>query len=94
MTGLTVMLSDLSGKRLELLKEDASKDDPCRSVCGVRGNVTAVTGYKETEEAAPRHFRCGCIRWRCKRPRILNMHSLRWQRVTTDGLVGDFVAIW
>jgi len=50
-TGLTVMLSDLSGKRLELLKETLPKMTRVAVLWSSRER-DAVTGYKETEEAA------------------------------------------
>jgi ABC-type uncharacterized transport system substrate-binding protein len=50
-TGLTVMLSDLSGKRLELLKEALPKMTRVAALWSSQER-DAVTGYKETEEAA------------------------------------------
>jgi putative ABC transport system substrate-binding protein len=50
-TGLTVMLSDLSGKRLELLKETLPKMTRVAALWSSQER-DAVTGYKETEEAA------------------------------------------
>jgi ABC-type uncharacterized transport system substrate-binding protein len=50
-TGLSVMLSDLSGKRLELLKESFPKRTRVAALWSPRERE-AVTGFKETEEAA------------------------------------------
>jgi putative ABC transport system substrate-binding protein len=50
-TGLTVMLSDLSGKRLEILKEAVPKMTRVAVLWSPRERE-AVTGYKETEQAA------------------------------------------
>jgi putative ABC transport system substrate-binding protein len=50
-TGLTVMLSDLSGKRLEILKETLPKMTRVAVIWSPRFNE-ALLGYKETQEAA------------------------------------------
>ena len=50
-TGLTVMLTDLSGKRLELLKEAFPKITRVAAMWSPWESET-VTGYKETKEAA------------------------------------------
>jgi putative ABC transport system substrate-binding protein len=50
-TGLTVMLSDLSSKRVELLKEALPKSMRVAALWSPRDNE-AVTGYKETRKAA------------------------------------------
>jgi putative tryptophan/tyrosine transport system substrate-binding protein len=50
-TGLTVMLTDLSGKRLELLKEAFPKITRVATMWSPWESET-VTGYKETKEAA------------------------------------------
>ncbi len=50
-TGLTVMLSDLSVKRLELLKESFPKRTRVAALWSPRERE-AVTGFKETTEAA------------------------------------------
>jgi putative ABC transport system substrate-binding protein len=50
-TGLTVLLSDLSGKRLELLKETLPKMNRVAALWGPRESE-AIVGFKETQEAA------------------------------------------
>ncbi len=50
-TGLTVLLSDLSGKRLELLKETLPKMTRVAVLWNSRDSV-AVTAFKETQAAA------------------------------------------
>ena len=50
-TGLTVMLTDLSGKRLDLLKEAFPKITRVAAMWSPWESET-VTGYKETKEAA------------------------------------------
>jgi putative ABC transport system substrate-binding protein len=50
-TGLTVLLSDLSGKRLELLKETLPKMTRVAALWGPRQSE-AIVGFKETQEAA------------------------------------------
>jgi putative ABC transport system substrate-binding protein len=50
-TGLTVLLSDLSGKRLELLKETLPKMTRVAALWGPRESE-AIVGFKETQEAA------------------------------------------
>jgi putative tryptophan/tyrosine transport system substrate-binding protein len=50
-TGLTVMLSDLSGKRLELLKESFPKKTRVAALWSP-GEWEAVIGFKKNEEAA------------------------------------------
>lgn len=50
-TGLTVMLSDLSGKRLDLLKETLPKMKRVAALWSSRED-DAVIGYRETAEAA------------------------------------------
>ena len=51
MTGLTVMLADLSGKRLELLKESLPKMTRIAALYSPRERESA-TGYQETKAAA------------------------------------------
>ena len=50
-TGLTVMLSDLSGKRVEILKETLPKVTQVAALWSARDSE-AVVGFKETQEAA------------------------------------------
>jgi ABC-type uncharacterized transport system substrate-binding protein len=50
-TGLTVMLSDLSGKRVEILKETLPKATRIAALWTPRYNE-AVIGFKETQDAA------------------------------------------
>jgi putative ABC transport system substrate-binding protein len=50
-TGLTVMLSDLSGKRFELLKESFPKKNRVATLWS-RGEWEAVIGFKKNEETA------------------------------------------
>ena len=65
-TGLVNLLTDLSGKRLELLKE-AIPGILRVGILWNPENLSSVSGFKETQEAA-RTLEINCSLWRCAVP--------------------------